>query len=567
MNEPHTYSDQERRLTLLSILIVFLLSSISQTVVGTAMPKIIAELSGLHLYAWATTAYLLSSTVMVPIWGRLGDIYGRKPILLIGIAVFMAGSWLAGLAGWFGDLPLLGGGMTQLIYFRALQGLGGGALFTTTFSILAELYPPRQRAKFNSVFGSVFALASIVGPVIGGFFADHGTMTLFGRVVAGWRWLFYINVPFALAAVAMILTKMPTVPPGGVGRVDWAGAVLTILTSVPLLLAVTWGGREHGWGSPLIVGLFLLSAISLAGFLFVEARVRHPILPLELFRIRSFSTAISASFVYSIAFMGTTAFLPLFMQVGQGVPATTSGLTMLFLMMGMILSSSICGWLVSLTGQFKPFMIGGGVILVAGLASLCFISLDTSTHDLAWRLFLVGFGFGPGTSLFNVAVQNAVPISQIGIATAASQFVRQIGQTMGVAIFGALLTAGLSSELAKHQPATPGAVVRHLDISDLQRMAFNHGQNPSPATADPGERLVRQSFSVAIVHGMIFSLIVLSAGLVLMLMVPVTDLRDRISETDPAEASMDVEEEAALEAEAFGERLEHRMHRSGRRRK
>ena len=564
MNEPHTYSDQERRLTLLSILIVFLLSSISQTVVGTAMPKIIAELSGLHLYAWATTAYLLSSTVMVPIWGRLGDIYGRKPILLIGIAVFMAGSWLAGLAGWFGDLPLLGGGMTQLIYFRALQGLGGGALFTTTFSILAELYPPRQRAKFNSVFGSVFALASIVGPVIGGFFADHGTMTLFGRVVAGWRWLFYINVPFALAAVAMILTKMPTVPPGGVGRVDWAGAVLTILTSVPLLLAVTWGGREHGWGSPLIVGLFLLSAISLAGFLFVEARVRHPILPLELFRIRSFSTAISASFVYSIAFMGTTAFLPLFMQVGQGIPATRSGLTMLALMFGMISSSALCGQLVTRTGRFKPFMIGGGVVLIAGVGSLCFIGPDTSAAGLIWRLLLIGVGLGPGQSLFNLAVQNSVPFYQLGVATSSSQFVRQIGSTMGVALFGALLTAGLATELRRHEPpAAPNAVVHHLDLADLQKMAMQKTLHPELAAAraaDPAartmDRNIRESFSVAIVHGMFFSLAALVAGFFLMLMIPAVPMRER-RDSDPlaAQASSEPDEGAAMAAEHAGEKL------------
>jgi EmrB/QacA subfamily drug resistance transporter len=562
LNEPHAHSDEDRRLTLISVLIVFLLSAMSQTVIGTAMPRIVAELSGLHLYAWATTAYLLSSTIMVPIWGKLGDLYGRKPILLAGIAIFLAGSWLAGLAGEFGGLPVLGGGMTQLIAFRALQGLGGGALFTTAFAIIAELYPPRERAKFSGLFGSIFGLASVFGPVIGGFFTDHGTVTLFGQVIAGWRWVFYVNVPFALVAVAMILLKMPTAPPRGKGRIDWLGAGLIVSAFVPLLLAVTCGGREYAWSSVMVLGLFAVAIVSLAGFLVVERRVRDPILPLDLFGNRTFTTANAASFVYSMAFMGTTAFLPLFMQVGQGVPATRSGLTRLALMVGMIVSSTVSGQLVTRTGKFKPFMMAGGVILLAGVGSLCFIGPDTSTLDLAGRLLVVGVGLGPGQSLFNVAVQNSVPFHQLGVATSSAQFVRQIGSTMGVALFGALLTAGLSSELARHAPATPGAVVRHLELSDLQKMALERSLHPELANArlaDPAaqaqDHMVRESFSVAIVHGMIFSFIALLAGFILMLMIPAVKLRDRPDGPPAAEASSEPDEGAALAAEHAGEKL------------
>ena len=562
MNEPHAYSDEDRRLTLISVLIVFLLSAMSQTVIGTAMPRIIAELSGLHLYAWATTAYLLSSTVMVPIWGKLGDICGRKPVLLAGIAIFLAGSWLAGLAGEFGTLPVLGGGMTQLIAFRALQGLGGGALFTTAFAIVAELYPPRERAKFSGLFGSIFGVASVFGPVIGGFFTDHGTVTLFGHMVAGWRWVFYVNVPFALAAVAMILVKMPTVPPRGAGRIDWLGAGLIVTGFVPLLLAVTWGGREYPWTSAVILGLFAVALASLTGFVHVEKRVRDPILPLELFGNRTFTAANAASFVYSMAFMGTTAFLPLFMQVGQGVPATKSGLTMLALMGGLLVSSTVSGQLVTRTGKFKPFMLAGGVALIAGVASLCFIGPDTSTQDLAWRLLLVGVGLGPGQSLFNVAVQNAVPFHQLGVATSSGQFVRQIGSTLGVALFGALLTAGLASELARHEPPSPTAAVHHLGLSDLQKMALDRSLHPEAAKArlaDPAaqaqDHMVRESFSVAIVHGMVFSLVVLIAGFVLMLMIPAAPLRDRADGPPYAEGSLEPDEGAALAAEHAGAKL------------
>ncbi|MFA5601815.1 MAG: MFS transporter, partial [Phenylobacterium sp.] len=193
--EPHAYSDQERRLTLISVMIVFLLSAMSQTVISTAMPRIVADLSGLHLYSWALTVYLLTSTVMVPIWGKLGDILGRKTVLLTCIGIFLIGSWLAGLAGEFGDLPLIGGGMPQLIAARALQGIGGGGLFTTAFAIIADLYAPRERAKFSGLFGSVFGVSSVFGPVIGGFFTDHGTVSFAGHVIEGWRWVFYVNVP------------------------------------------------------------------------------------------------------------------------------------------------------------------------------------------------------------------------------------------------------------------------------------------------------------------------------------------------------------------------------------
>jgi EmrB/QacA subfamily drug resistance transporter len=534
LNEPHVYSDDERRLTLISVLIVFLLAAMSQTVIATAMPRIVGDLSGLHLYAWATTAYLLASTVMVPIWGKLGDLYGRKTILLSGIGLFLAGSWLCGLAGEFGDLPLIGGGMTQLIAFRALQGAGGGALFTTAFAILADLFAPRERAKFSGLFGSVFGVSSIFGPVVGGFLTDHGTTVIAGHLVAGWRWVFFFNVPFALAAVAMIGWKMPTLPHRGGGRIDWPGSALVIAAFVPLLLAITWGGQDHPWGSPLILGMLAWSAAALVGFLLVERRARDPILPLELFRNRTFVTANSAAFVYSMAFMGVSSFLPLYMQVGQGLPATTSGFTMLALMGGFVVSSTVNGQLVTRTGHFKPFMVGGGALLVIGATLLCFIGPDTSTADLAWRLAIFGVGLGPGQSLFSLAVQNTVPFHQIGVATSSGQFTRQIGSTMGVALFGALLTAGLASELDRHAAADPSAQVQRLDLGDLQKMALDRTLHPEEAAAraaDPAaqavDRAIRESFSTAIRYGLIFSLAVLVAGFFLMLMVPGAPLRER----------------------------------------
>ena len=547
MQEPHV-AEADRRLTLISVLIVFLLSAMSQTVVATAMPRIVADLSGLHLYAWATTSYLLASTVMVPIWGKLGDIFGRKAILLVGIGVFLVGSWFAGLSGEFGDLPLLGGGMTQLIAFRAVQGIGGGALFTTAFAIIADLYAPRERAQFSGLFGGVFGIGSVFGPVIGGFFTDHGTVSFAGHVIEGWRWVFYVNVPFALAAVAMITLKMPELPRRGEGRIDYAGAALIVVGFTALLLAITWGGRDYAWMSGVILGLLALSAATLTAFFFVERAVWDPILPLDLFKNRTFNTANGAAFVYSMAFMGVTSFLPLYMQVGQGVPATRSGLTMLALMVGLIASSTINGQLVTRTGRYKPFMIGGGAVLIVGVFTLCFIGPDTGTLDLAWRLLLVGIGLGPGQSLFSLAVQNAVPMHQLGVATSSGQFVRQIGSTMGVALFGALLTSGLTAELDRLSTATPGVQVERLELSDLQRMAMERDADPVAAEArlsDPQARavdqIVRQSFSTAVVHGIVFSLVVLILGFVLMLMIPVMPLRDRPAAPPPRTAGAEPE--------------------------
>jgi EmrB/QacA subfamily drug resistance transporter len=482
LNEPHVYSDEDRRLTFLSVMTVFLLSAMSQTIIGTAMPRIVAELSGLHLYAWVTTAYMLSSTVMVPIYGKLNDIYGRKSVLIAGVLIFLSGSVLCGLSGEFGRLPVLGGGMTQLIVFRGLQGLGGGALFTSAFAIIADLYPPRERAKFAGMFGGVFGLASIVGPVIGGFFTDLGTTSIAGLPVAGWRWVFYVNLPFSLLALFMVVAKMPVLTHRAPGRIDIAGALLIAVAFVPLLLALSWGGRDYGWGSPQILGLLALSAIGLAAFVWTESVVNNPIVSLSLFRNRVFSTANAASFVTSMAFMGSIVYLPLYMQLGQGVAATTSGLSMLPLMAGMIVSSTACGQIITRTGRYKPVLLAGGVLQFLGIFLVSRVGPDTSSLDLGWRLLIMGIGLGPSMSTFNIVVQNAVARTQIGVATSSSQFFRQIGGTVGVALFGAVMTHTLAAGAAR-APAPPGAQVRVLDMGDLQRLALGSSSEASSSSA------------------------------------------------------------------------------------
>ncbi len=473
MTEESTITAAERKLIVAALAVVLLLSALDQTVVATAMPRIVEQLRGLKMYAWVTTAYMLTSTVSVPIYGKLSDLYGRKPILIMGLLLFLAGSMLCGLAGEFGRLPLLGDGMMQLIVFRALQGLGGGALMTVVFAIIADLFAPRERGRLFGVFGSVFGFATMIGPFIGGFFTDHGSTLWRGHEIAGWRWVFYVNLPLGLLALFMILYRLPVLRPRSTGRVDYVGAALLVLAFTPLLLALTLGGTTYPWGSAPIVGLLMLWMVSLVLFLRVESRTADAILPLYLFRIETFRIAIVAQFVLSMAFLGVVLFMPLYMQVVQGITATHSGYSLLPLMGGIMFSSISCGRLVTRTGRYKPFLIGGSIVLIVGVLVLAQIGPDTTTRDLAWRLAITGVGLGPVQSLFSLIISNAVPLTDIGVASSTAQFSRQFGSTVGLAIFGTLLTHSLTAELPKHIPLLPGAAATQIDISHAQSQAMS----------------------------------------------------------------------------------------------
>jgi EmrB/QacA subfamily drug resistance transporter len=505
-----TFTDAERRLTLIALVIVFLLSALDQTIVSTAMPRIIAELNGLTLYSWVTTAYLLTSTVGVPIWGKLGDIYGRKPVLLASILIFLAGSWLSGLSGEFGDVLGMKG-MVQLIVFRALQGIGGGGLFTVAFAIIADLFPPRERAKFSGLFGSVFGFASVVGPLIGGYFTDHGTVHLGPHVIAGWRWVFYVNLPLSLLSLFMILVKMPPLEHRRSGAIDYLGAILLIAAFVPLLLVLSLGGHSFAWDSGRSIGLFAGAAVALALFLYVESRVGNPILPLRLFRNRVFALSNLAGFLLSMAFLGVVTFLPLYIQLGLGVDATTSGLATLPMMGGLIVASTAAGQIVSRSGRYKPMLIAGAVLLMAGVWLLSQVTAHTTLPDLCWRTAVVGLGLGPSQSLFNIAIQSAVEARDIGVATSSNQFFRQIGATIGAAVFGALLTYRLAS------------TGQGVDLGALQGMALKASVG-GPRHADPA---LATALTHAITGVFTAGLVVIALGLVVTLLLPEIPLRGR----------------------------------------
>lgn len=515
------FTDAERRITIAGVMIVFLLSALDQTIVSTAMPVIIGQLHGLQLYSWVTTAYLLSSTVMVPVWGKLGDLFGRKPVLLWGVGLFLAGSWLSGVAGEFGDLPLLGGGMVQLIVFRAIQGLGGGALFTTAFSIIADLFPPRERGRFAGLFGAVFGFSSAVGPLLGGYFTDHGTVTIAGHVIAGWRWVFYLNIPIGLVALFMIIAKMPKLSHASKGTIDYVGAVLIVAACVPLLLALTFGGQKYPWGSSTVLGLFAIFIVSTIAFVFVEKRVKDPIIHMELFGNKVFAWANTAGFFSSMSFLSVVAFLPLFMQLGQGLKATTSGLSTLPLMIGLIAAATVSGRLVTRTGRYKPFLLAGVIMLLISTFLMSLMGHHTSRLDLGWRMALLGMGLGPLQGLFSVAIQNAVPVNRIGVVTSANQFFRQIGSTVGVAIFGTLLTNGLNSKLAAWA-ASMG--LPPLDLSKLRNESIDAQVHAGAMNLPEPIRIL---IADSVTHVFLLSLIVVVIALIATLMIPELPLRDR----------------------------------------
>jgi EmrB/QacA subfamily drug resistance transporter len=389
---------------------------------------------------------------MVPIYGKLSDIYGRKPILLWGISVFLLGSVLCGIAG----------GMIQLIAFRVLQGIGAAAITSTAFATPADLFVPADRAKYMGIFGGVFGLASVVGPFAGGLLTDK----------ISWHWVFYVNVPLGLIALAFVIAKMPRLASGLRARIDWLGTLLLIGAVVPLMLGLTLDKSLYAWASPTIVSLFGVALICTALFLIVESRVPSPIISLKLFRNRTFAVGVAASMLNGAAFFGAVLFLSLFLQNVLGLSATAAGTTQIALMAGFVISSNISSLLVQRFGRYKPLMIAGFVIMITGFVLMSQVGVTTAVYDIAWRIFVVGIGLGPSLPLLNLAMQNAVASTQIGAVTASRQFFQQLGQALGGAIFGVVLattlTAQLQQNLAPIIQELPPATQAQLDPAQFR---------------------------------------------------------------------------------------------------
>jgi len=425
---------------MIGVMLGVLLAALDQTVVGPAMPKIIGDLNGFEHYAWVVTAYMLTSTISVPIFGKLGDMYGRKWFYIGGIIVFMIGSMLCGLSQ----------DIWQLIAFRALQGLGGGIMFANAFTIIGDLVPPADRGRWQGLFGGVWGLASILGPTVGGYITDN----------LSWRWVFYVNVPVGIAALVVLLTTFPNMQHGRQTRksIDWFGALTLIGAMTPLLVALSLGGTstDWAWDSFLTIGMFALAAMFLVSFVVIESRVQEPIIPLDLFKNSIFTLSVITVFLTGLGMFGAALYIPLFIQAVQGGSATSSGNAITPMMLSVVFASVVTGQLISRTGRYRIVGIVGMALLTGGMFLLSTMGVETPIWQTVVFMMLMGLGLGVAMPLYTLIVQNAFPITRLGVVTSATTFFRSIGGTVGAAVLGSIVNnqfkSNLATELAKVNP-------------------------------------------------------------------------------------------------------------------
>jgi len=460
-----------------AILMALLLGALDQTVVGTALPRIVTDLQGNDLYTWVVAIYLLTSTITVPFYGKLSDYYGRKPMLIFGIVVFLAGSALSGLSQT----------MWQLILFRGIQGIGAGSLFPISLAVIGDLFTPAERGKYQGLFGAVFGLAALVGPALGGVITD----------TIGWHWIFYINLPIGLISLVVVSRVLPSLKrPKHALNLDWAGALVFVAAMIPLLVGLT-NSQSSGWASPGVGGLLVLAAVLIPVFLFIETRVQEPIVPLDLFRDRTYAGSILATFFAAFGFFSATIFLPRFYQVVRGDSATVSGYELFPLLLGVIIASVVSGQIVARTGKYKTLLVGSIALVCVG--SLLFTNLVASSSTwviIAWQ-FVLGVGIGPTLAVFTIVVQNAVPFNKLGVATSSIAFFRQIGGTVGLSIAGSLfatqVSAGIPTRLLANgvpQGVVNGFQGTGFDQNSLLGVGTTLGQQILATTPAPARQAV-----------------------------------------------------------------------------
>jgi EmrB/QacA subfamily drug resistance transporter len=542
--EQPRFTRRETLLTMFGVLMVMLLASLDQTIVSTALPRVIADLHGFDRYTWVSTAYLLTSTVMVPIYGKLSDLFGRKPIFLFGVVVFLIGSALSGASQ----------SMNQLIAFRALQGIGAGALLPIAIAIVGDLFTPRERGKWQGVTGSVFGISAIIGPTLGGFITQN----------TSWRWVFYVNLPIGIAALLVLIFLMPTLR----GRakdvsIDYVGAALLVLGTVPLLLGFTFAGNQYNWLSPQIIGLFAGAFIALTSFIIYEVWLeRHggqPIIEPSLFKNSIFSVSTLITMIFGMALFGGIFFIPLYVQGVVGSSATSSGLILTPLMLTSVAGSIVSGQLVSRLGKYKWIAILGMVVSVAGVLLLARLDVHSTNNDVLLAMLVLGLGLGIGMSLYTLIVQNALP-TKIGQSTAALTFFRQIGGTIALAAMGSVMTAAY---LPAFHSALPAAILHAVPAQYLA--AFNNPQillSPTTLAQIQAHAAAMGPQSVAMLHQIIeavkiglaqgiHNVFVLSLGLMITGLVTVLFLKEiplkggRLPEREAVEDEVEVESNLA----------------------
>jgi EmrB/QacA subfamily drug resistance transporter len=418
-----------------ALLLVLLLASLDQTIVSTALPTIVGDLGGINHLSWVVTAYLLSSTIVGPVYGKLGDLYGRKIVLQVAIVIFLVGSALCGLSQ----------NMTELIGFRAIQGLGGGGLLVTTIAVIGDIIPPRDRGKYQGYFGGVFGVSTVIGPLLGGFFVDH----------LSWRWIFYVNLPLGALALAVIATAFHSHAAHVKRSIDYLGASLLAGGLSAVVLFTSLGGTTWGWGSTQTIVTIVLGIVLLVAFGLVEQRAAEPIVPLSLFRNPVFTVTGMVGFIVGFALFGAVTYLPLYLQIVKGHSPTASGLLLTPMMLGVLVTSIGSGQLITRFGRYRPFPIAGTALMTVAMWLLSGLGVSTPVWQTALYILVLGFGIGLTMQVLVLAAQNAVPYDKLGVATSSSSLFRQVGGSIGVSIFGTIFANQLRTKLVHALP--PGA--------------------------------------------------------------------------------------------------------------
>jgi EmrB/QacA subfamily drug resistance transporter len=439
--------------TLAGVLLAIFLGSLDQTIVGTSMPRIIADLGGFAHYTWVTTAYLVTSTVVLPITGKLTDMYGRKHFYTAGITVFILGSLLSGLSQT----------MTQIIIFRGLQGIGGGIMMANAFIVIGDLFPPAERGKYQGLISAVFGISAIIGPILGGFITD----------AFSWHWVFYINIPLGIGIIILFIFFFPNLRLGDLKhRIDYAGITALVFAIVPLLLALSWGGTEYPWASAPVIGMFALSAVAIILLPIIESRSDEPIIPLAIFRNPVVAVSIPIIFFTGFTMFGGIIFIPLYFQGVLGLSATASGSFLTPMLLGQVVGSFSSGQLLARAGgHYRRQGAIGLATMALGLALLSRITPETSYAIAIVDIILVGFGLGVTLPLYTIAVQNAVSYNVLGAATSAVPFFRSIGGAVGLAIFGSVMTNRFASDFAAKLPETIKAIIPPQMLSSVTNSA------------------------------------------------------------------------------------------------
>ncbi len=438
---------------LVALMLTLLLEALDQTVVGTALPKIISQLNGFSLYTWVATAYLLASSTVIPIIGKLSDQFGRKWFFIVGVIIFLLGSALSGAAQT----------IEQLIAFRALQGLGAGIGISLVFTVVGDIFPPAERAKWQGIFGAVYGLSSVFGPTLGGWLTDHGPIVgSFITDQSRWRWVFYVNLPIGIIALIALFIYLPanlSTPTSrargwaALRHIDFLGALLASAATISLLLGLTWGGQTYPWNSAEVIGTLVGAAALFAAFIVVERFAAEPVLPLSLFKNQVFTSASLLSLGVGAVILALAYYLPLFLQGVLGESATNSGAVITPLTVSIVIGSTISGLLVARSGRYQWLAIAGAVVLSIGVFLLSRMTATTILVQAALFMVLAGIGLGIFFSILTLAVQNAIPRTLLGVGTAATRYLQQAGSTLGVAIVGTVVNNTIASDIANHLPA------------------------------------------------------------------------------------------------------------------